>query len=336
MSAAPTVLVTGGAGFIGSHTCKALHKAGYTPVTFDNLSTGNRSAIKWGPLETGDILDEENLCRVIAQYKPVAVIHFAALAYVGESEQDPARYYKNNVSGLLCLLSAMKRCDLHHIVFSSSCATYGLPQKLPIGEDQQQEPINAYGRTKLIGEQILEDFRRIHGFHYGILRYFNAAGADLDGEIGEDHDPETHLIPNVLTTALGGAKVKVFGTDYDTPDGTCIRDYIHVADLADAHLRALTMLTEKDPCSFACNLGSGRGVSIMEIIKESERLLERPIPFQHGPRRAGDPPFLVADTRKAQELLGWAPRHSDLSTILRSSHAWLARKSIFQDQIIRA
>lgn len=327
MSEPATILVTGGAGYIGSHTCKALKAAGYQPITYDNLSTGHRHAVQWGPLEMGDVRDEERLYAVIEKHQPAAIIHFAALAYIGESEQFPIDYYKTNVVGTLSLLSAMKRAGLRKIVFSSSCATYGIPSILPIGETQPQNPINAYGRTKLIVEHMLEDFRRIHGFQYTILRYFNAAGADLEGEIGEDHSPETHLIPNVILAACDGPELTVHGTDHDTPDGTCIRDYVHVCDLAEAHVRALETILPEEAASLSYNLGSGTGVSIFEIMSVTSQLLGRPVKHLVGPKRVGDPPCLVADTKRARQMLGWQPRNSDLTTIINSAYTWFQKKA---------
>ena len=239
----PIVLVTGGAGYIGSHTCKALHKQGYTPIAYDNLVYGHPWAVRWGPLEEGDIADRQRLDAVISKYQPVAVMHFAAYAYVGESVTDPGKYYRNNVAGSLTLLEAIRDHHVDKFIFSSTCATYGVPNDIPIKEDQPQNPINPYGASKLMIERILQDFDHAHGIKSVCLRYFNAAGADPDGELGEAHDPETHLIPLVLDAISGRREnIKIFGDDYDTPDGTCIRDYIHVSDLADAHVLALQAL----------------------------------------------------------------------------------------------
>lgn len=322
MSEAPSscILVTGGAGYIGSHACKALGQSGYTPVAYDNLVYGHREAVRWGPLEVGDIADRGRLDAVIAQYRPAAVMHFAAYAYVGESVQEPAKYYRNNVAGTLALLEAMVDQGIRRIVFSSTCATYGVPEHVPIGEDHPQRPINPYGASKLMIERMLQDFDAAYGLRSISLRYFNAAGADPDGEIGENHDPETHLIPLALQAALGqrGA-LKVFGTDYPTPDGSCIRDYIHVTDLAQAHVLALEYLNDGH-ASAALNLGTGRGHSVLEVIEAARQVSGRDIPVRFAERRPGDPPMLTAAAHKAQALLGWQPRYTDLADILR--HAW--------------
>ncbi|MDF1594332.1 MAG: UDP-glucose 4-epimerase GalE, partial [Desulfobacterales bacterium] len=266
------VLVTGGAGYIGSHACKALAKAGYTPVTYDNLIYGHTWAVKWGPFEKGDILDRQRLDAVIEKYKPDAVMHFAAFAYVGESVENPGKYYRNNVVGSLTILEAMRDHGIRNIVFSSTCAVYGNPETVPIPEDHSTKPINPYGVSKFTVERMLEDFSNIHDMGYVSLRYFNAAGADPDAEIGEDHDPETHLIPLVLDAAAGRSEnVKIFGTDYDTPDGTCIRDYVHVSDLADAHVLALEYLKETGK-SDSFNLGNGNGFSVREVIETAREI----------------------------------------------------------------
>ena len=321
-----TVLVTGGAGYVGSHTAKALAQAGYTPVTLDNLSRGFAHAVKWGPLEQGDILDRAFVDAVLARHRPHAVLHFAALAYVGESVTDPARYYRNNVVGTLTLLEAMRDHGIPAIVFSSTCATYGLPVRLPLDEEHPQAPISPYGATKLMVERMLADLGAAHGLRSVALRYFNAAGADPDGEIGENHDPETHLIPLAIGAALGSQpKLKIFGTDYPTPDGTCIRDYIHVTDLAAAHVAALRHL-EAGGASTACNLGTGAGLSVRAIVTEVARQAGRPVPAEAGPRRPGDPPELVADPARARQLLGWTPRCSDIASVISTAYAWAARQ----------
>ena len=312
-----SVVVTGGAGFIGSHTCKALAKAGYRPVTVDNLQTGHADAVKWGPLERIDVRDQAALAQLLHRVHPVAVIHFAASAYVGESVSDPALYYDNNVFGMMSLAGACVEAGIGKVVFSSSCATYGIPETTPIGEETPQKPINPYGRTKLIGEQILDDYRGAYGLQSVKLRYFNAAGADPDGELSERHTPETHLIPLALMATAGQRPaLDVFGTDYPTPDGTCIRDYIHVADLAVAHVAALRHL-EAGKGSVALNLGTGQGNSILDIARDIERVVGRPLPWRAAARRPGDPPELVADIARAREVLGFQPRHSDMATILR-------------------
>ena len=315
-----TILVTGGAGYIGSHACKALAQAGYTPIAYDNLVYGHREAVRWGPLEVGDIADRARLDAVIAQYRPEAVMHFAAYAYVGESVQDPAKYYRNNVAGTLTLLEALVHHGIGRIVFSSTCATYGIPKRTPIDEDHPQNPINPYGASKLMIERMLQDLDTAYGLRSVSLRYFNAAGADPDGEIGEDHDPETHLIPLALQAALGQREaLQVFGTDYPTPDGSCIRDYIHVTDLAQAHVLALDYLANGGATT-ALNLGTGRGHSVLEVIEAARQIAGRDIPTLLTDRRPGDPPILTAAADKARSLLGWRPHHPDLAETLR--HAW--------------
>ncbi|BCU06778.1 UDP-glucose 4-epimerase GalE [Allochromatium tepidum] len=319
------VLVTGGAGYIGSHTCKALARAGYRPITLDNLVYGHEWAVRWGPLEIGDISDRTCLDAVIARHRPEAVIHFAAYAYVGESVRDPGRYYRNNVAGTLTLLEAMRDHAIPHIVFSSTCATYGVPDRTPITEDHPQRPINPYGASKLMVERILADFEQAHGLGWIALRYFNAAGADPEGEIGEDHDPETHLIPLALQAAAGrGPQLQVFGDDYPTPDGSCIRDYIHVADLAEAHVKSLAHLRAGE-ASGAFNLGTGQGASVLEVIAAVEHVTGRPVPREIGPRRPGDPPVLYADADKARRLLGWEPRYREPAETIE--HAWKWHRS---------
>lgn len=313
------VLVTGGAGYIGSHTAKLLHSSGVEPIVFDNLVTGNRSSVRWGPFVHGDILDTSGLVRVLNQHKPDAVVHFAASAYVGESVEDPSKYYRNNVAGTLSLLDACRHADVDKIIFSSSCATYGVPSSLPITEATPQQPINPYGRTKLIAEQILQDYAAAYHLKYVALRYFNACGADPDGELGEWHDPETHLIPRALLAAGGTIPyLTVFGDDYDTEDGTCVRDYIHVTDLARAHVLALDHLISGGP-NLAVNLGTGRGASIAEILKAIGHITKREVPVEMQPRRAGDPPALYADPAFAQRVLGFSPEYSDLDTIIRTA-----------------
>ena len=301
-----SVLVTGGAGYIGSHTCKALARAGFTPVVLDNLSRGFEWAVKWGPLERGDISDAALVDAVVARHQPVAAIHFAAFAYVGESVSDPRTYYRNNVTGSLDLFGSLLRNGVKRIVFSSSCATYGIPEQLPINEASPQNPINPYGATKLIVERILSDFDSAYGLRSVALRYFNAAGADRDGETGEAHDPETHLIPLAIAASRGGAPLHVMGTDYATPDGTAIRDYVHVEDLAQAHLRALEYLLAGG-ASTALNVGTGRGVSVMEIIAAVEAATGRKVAWNPAPRRAGDPPALYADPARLKAVLGLDP-----------------------------
>ncbi|MBP2658227.1 MAG: galE [Firmicutes bacterium] len=314
------VLVTGGAGYIGSHACKALAKAGYNPIVYDNLIYGHKWAAKWGPLEIGDILDSNRLDEVIKKYQPEAVMHFAAYAYVGESVKDPAKYYRNNVTGTITLLEAMKKGGIDKIIFSSTCATYGIPTQVPICEDHSQNPINPYGWSKLMIEQILRDFHMAYSIRSVALRYFNAAGADPDGEIGERHNPETHLIPLVLEAAAGRRpNIAIFGTDYPTTDGTCIRDYIHVRDLADAHVMALNYLYKENK-STAFNLGNGSGFSVREIIEISRKVTGKKIQIVEMERRAGDPAILVGNAAKIESQLGWRPQFSDIATQI--THAW--------------
>ena len=321
------ILVTGGAGYIGSHSCKALAQAGYTPISYDNLVYGHHWAVRWGPLEVGDINDRARLDAVMNHYQPAAVMHFAAFAYVGESVQDPGKYYRNNVAGTLTLLEAMRDYGLDKMIFSSTCATYGVPQSIPIPEDHPQQPINPYGASKLMIERMLADFDMAHGLRVIALRYFNAAGADPEGEIGEAHDPETHLIPLVLDAAAGRRPaLTVFGDDYATPDGTCIRDYIHVTDLADAHVWALKVL-EQGSNSRAYNLGNGAGFSVREVISAAEAITGRPVPVNIGPRRPGDPPRLVGDAARARNELGWSPRYAGLDDILQTAWAWHERSN---------
>ncbi len=309
------VLVTGGAGYVGSHACKALAGAGYLPVVFDNLTTGHRDLVRWGPLEEGELLDAARLDAVFAAHRPDAVLHFAALSVVGDSVREPERYRHNNVDGSLALIAAMERHGVRRLIFSSTAAVYGVPQTIPITEDAALQPINPYGETKLAIEQALA----ASSLAWTALRYFNAAGADPEGEIGEHHAVESHLIPIVLDAALGRRpSISIFGTDYDTPDGTCVRDYIHVTDLADAHLRALRRL-EDGGTSGVFNLGTGAGTSVREIIDLVSRVTGRDIPVEVGPRRPGDPPVLVCSNAAARQALGWQPRRDTLTQI---TDAW--------------
>ncbi|MEQ8508626.1 MAG: UDP-glucose 4-epimerase GalE [Rhodospirillaceae bacterium] len=321
-----TVLVTGGAGYIGSHTCKALAQAGHLPVVFDNLSRGHKTAVKWGPLEIGDILDKERIHQALADHKPDAVMHFAALAYVGESVEKPELYFKNNVQGTHILLDAMHDADIDKLVFSSSCAVYGAPETIPVNENEPTIPLSPYGDTKLKVEQMLSERANTVGLNSISLRYFNAAGADPDGEIGEDHTPEPHLIPNVLLAASTGCELTIYGDDYDTHDGTCVRDYIHVVDIANAHLAALNRLTESQGVEFL-NLGTGKGYSIREIIRTVEVVTGKPIHYTAGSRRPGDPPKLIADASKAHTLLNWEASRSDLKPILTDAWQWMNNKA---------
>lgn len=318
------VLVTGGAGFIGSHACKALAASGLEPIAYDNLSRGNRWAVKWGALEVGDIADHARLLEVLDFYRPVAIIHFAAFAYVGESVKDPASYYQNNIAGSVNLLRAVLRSNPIPVVFSSTCATYGVPEELPITERHPQQPINPYGLSKLVVEKALVDFDAAYGLRSVALRYFNAAGADPDGEIGEAHSPETHLIPLVLEAAMNKTAVMVFGNDHGTRDGTCVRDYVHVTDLADAHVRALRYLLDGGK-SCALNLANSRGHSVLEVIRVAEQVCDTSISVIDAPRRAGDPPILVGSADRAKDTLGWEPARSDLSVQIADAWNWMNR-----------
>jgi UDP-arabinose 4-epimerase len=313
------VLVTGGAGFIGSHTCKHLSAQGFYPVAYDNLSTGHRRAVRWGPLLEGDVLDATKLTAAMLHYAPVAVFHFAASAYVGESVEDPAKYYYNNVGGMISLLGALRTIPIRYLVFSSSCATYGIPELLPIDEQSIQKPINPYGRSKLICEQMMTDHANAYGLTFAILRYFNACGADPDGELGEWHSPETHLIPLALLAASGRLPpLAIFGDDYDTPDGTCVRDFVHVSDLARAHVLALDHLVGGG-ASLAVNLGTGRGMSIRQILDGIQRTTHRRVPTVVKLRRRGDPPILYASVDLARTTLGFEPMLSDIGTIVQTA-----------------
>ena len=314
------ILVVGGAGYIGSHTNKELNKRGYETVIYDSLIYGHRESVKWGVLEVGDLADTRRLESVFQKYEIEAVVHFAAFAYVGESVKDPAKYYANNVANTIKLLETMRKYGVNTIVFSSTCATYGIPDRIPITEEMSQQPINPYGATKLMVERILSDYHTAYGLNYCCLRYFNAAGADPDGEIGESHIPETHLIPLILDAA-GGARdsIRVFGTDYPTPDGTCIRDYIHVTDLADAHIRAIEYLKNGGE-STCMNLGNGAGDSVAHVIEVAKKVTGKDFSVHYEARRAGDPPALVGSAAKAERLLGWKPLYPELETIVR--HAW--------------
>lgn len=320
------VLVTGGAGYIGSHTCKALAQAGFEPVVLDNLVHGHRDAVKWGALIEGDLDNRVLLDKVLREHGVQSVVHFAAYAYVGESMSQPARYFRNNVAGTLCLLEAALDAGVKRFVFSSTCATYGVPHALPISEDHPQAPVNPYGESKLFVEKMLGWFDQAHALRSVSLRYFNAAGADPDGELGERHDPEPHLVPRAIQAAYGRLPhVDVFGTDYPTPDGTAIRDYIHVSDLAAAHVKALQHLNTGGATA-ALNLGTGRGHSVRKVLSAVERLSGRKVPVRHASRRAGDPPELVADARRAAELLDWRAAHSDLDTIVDTALRWDRRE----------
>ncbi|MCR4745882.1 MAG: UDP-glucose 4-epimerase GalE, partial [Lachnospiraceae bacterium] len=314
------ILVCGGAGYIGSHINKELNKNGYETVVFDNLIYGHKEAVKWGSFIEGDLSNIEDIEKVFSSYDIEAVFHFAAYAYVGESVNEPEKYYYNNVVNTLNLLKVMRKYNCKKIIFSSTCATYGEPDKVPITEEMPQNPINPYGMTKLTVERIFKDYKKAYGLQFAVLRYFNAAGADPDGEIGESHDPETHIIPLVLDAASGKrADIKVFGTDYDTPDGSCIRDYIHVTDLADAHLRALHYLENGGEGDFF-NLGNTIGTSVLEIVDSVKRVTGKDFKVTLSDRRAGDPAKLVGSSEKARRVLGWEPKYADIDTIVK--HAW--------------
>ena len=316
------VLVTGGAGYIGSHACKLLARVGYLPVTFDNLSTGWARAVKFGPLVQGDLLDRDALDRAFAQYQPVAVMHFAALSQVGEASRDPGRYWRNNLGGALNLVEAMLAQGCRDIVFSSTCATYGDQDGVLLDEDSPQQPLNAYGGSKLAVEQMLRDFSASHGLNAVVFRYFNVAGADPEAEIGEWHDPETHLIPLMLDAARGARDaLTLHGTDYPTPDGTCIRDYVHVMDLVDAHIRGLDWL-RAGRGGRVFNLGTGRGFSVAEVLRACPDVIGRSVPHKIGPRRAGDAARLVSGSRRAHAELGWQAQRSTLEQMISDAWRW--------------
>lgn len=317
-----TVLITGGAGYIGSHANKMLSENGYATVVVDNLVYGHKEFVKWGEFVLGDLSNFDQLDMLFQHYKIDTVMHFAAYAYVGESVANPEKYYYNNVINTLNLLKAMRRHSVNQFVFSSSCATYGIPEKIPIPENHPQQPINPYGRCKLMVENILRDYTNAYGLRYASLRYFNAAGADPKGEIGEAHNPETHLIPLILDAAHDQNKsISIFGTDYDTPDGTCIRDYIHVNDLARAHLLALEHLSN-GANSDVFNLGIGDGVSVKEMIATVRQVTGKPIQVVEAPKRAGDPAVLVGSAEKARNILGWRPHYTDIEDIVKTAWQW--------------
>jgi UDP-arabinose 4-epimerase len=319
-----TILVTGGAGFVGSHACKALARAGYLAIALDNLERGHKWAVKWGPLEQADIRDQKSLLRVFETWRPEAVVHFAAYAYVGESISTPIQYYENNVGGTANVIKACVAFGCKYLVFSSSCATYGIPTRVPLTESDPQQPINPYGYTKLVVEQMLRDAEVAHGLRYVALRYFNAAGADPIGDLGEWHQPETHLIPLVLFTAMGWRdSLKLFGNDYPTADGTCVRDYVHVSDLADAHVAALEWLASGNT-SDSFNLGNGLGFSVAEVVRASEKATGKRIKIEVCPRRPGDPPILVSDSTKAARLLSWKPNFPSLEEQITHAWKWLS------------
>ena len=317
-----TVLVTGGAGYIGSHACKALRAAGYLPVTYDNLSTGWAEAVKFGPLEEGDLLDRARLDAVFAKYKPAAVMHFAAFSQVGESMKDPGKYWRNNVIGSLTLIEAAVAAGCMHFVFSSTCATYGDQDNVVLDEDSVQLPINSYGASKKAIEDILANFEQAYDLKSVIFRYFNVAGGDPEAEVGEFHQPETHLIPLMLDAIAGKRDaLTIFGTDYETPDGTCIRDYVHVCDLVDAHVLGLKWL-EEGKGSRVFNLGTGTGFSVREVIEHSRAVTNMDVPYVEGDRRPGDCTKLVSGSERAVRELGWMPKRSTLETMIRDAWLW--------------
>lgn len=321
-----TVFVTGGAGYVGSHCAKAFAEAGWTVITYDNLSRGHRDLVKWGELIEGDILDLAHLTETLTRIRPDAVAHFAAFAYVAESMQQPAKYYRNNVGGTMNLLEAMAAAGVEQMVFSSSCATYGISNEL-ITEDTPQNPINPYGETKKVCEQMIRDIGAAHGIRSVILRYFNAAGCDPDGETGERHDPEPHVIPLAIRGAMDGTfTFNIFGGDYETPDGTCVRDYVHVTDLADAHRRALDYLANQGE-SDVFNLGTGHGASVLELADAVSQVAGTEVLRLMADRRPGDPPILVASADKAKAVLGWEPKISDLNTILTTAWDWFQNEA---------
>jgi UDP-glucose-4-epimerase GalE len=315
-------LVVGGAGYIGSHMCKYLAQNGHTPIVLDNLVYGHREAVKWGPFIEGAMENRDILDSIFAQYEIEAVMHFAAFAYVGESVTEPGKYYDNNVAATISLLEGMRKHNVLKFIFSSTCATYGEPVEIPITESHPQKPINPYGKSKVMVEQIMDDYQSAYGLNSMSLRYFNAAGADPDGEIGEDHNPETHLIPLVLQTAMGMRdEITVFGDDYQTEDGTCIRDYIHVTDLSQAHLLALEKLMNNSPGG-KYNLGNGDGHSVKQVIDTAREITGEKIPSKMSGRRPGDPAILIGSSEKAIKELGWKPQFADLKSILETAWRW--------------
>jgi UDP-arabinose 4-epimerase len=321
-----TVLVTGGAGYIGSHVCKALAARGFTPVSYDNLCSGNKDHVRWGPLEIGDIRDQTRLTEVIKSHQPEAIMHFAALIQVGESVANPVKYYDNNVFGSFCLLNAAQKHNIRHMVFSSTAAVYGTPLTETISEDHPLRPVNPYGHTKLAMENMIRDYATAYNFNYAILRYFNAAGADLDCDIGSSYKVDTHIIPLLMRVAGGDLKeISLYGTDYPSPDGTAMRDYLHVQDLAEAHILALRHIREKSG-QLILNLGTSQGHTVQQVVTMARRVTRHPIPSRSYPRRSGDPFRLVADATQARLQLNWEPQYSDLQTIISTAWAWQQKK----------
>ena len=315
------IIIVGGAGYIGSHVCKAVHTAGGRPIVFDNLSAGHEHAVKWGPLEKLDVRNADQLDAAFARYPDAKIIvHLASSIEVGFGEKNPAIFYDNNVTGALVLLESMRRAGATHLIFSSTCATYGETQNMPLLESEIQNPVSTYGKTKLAIEHMIQSFHKAYGLKYVTLRYFNACGADASSEIGEEHDPETHLIPIAIQAAMGlRDKMKIFGTNYDTPDGTCIRDYIHVSDIAAAHIKSIAAF-DQGLEKAEVNIGTGKGVSNLDILKTIEAITGKPLPYEAAPRRAGDLSQLYADPQKAKDILGFEPQHSDLDNIIKT--AW--------------
>ena len=325
--ASQTILVTGGAGYIGSHTCKALAQAGYTPVVYDNLCSGNREAVQWGPFEQGDIRDRARLKAVIEQYKPAAIMHFAALIQVGQSVTDPALYYDNNVYGSLCLLEEARAAGIHHFVLSSTAAVYGMPKSVPVKEDDALLPINPYGQSKLAMENMVRDFSAAYGLRYAVLRYFNAAGADPQTQTGSAYKVDTHIIPLLMKVASGMMPaIKLFGEDYDTEDGTAVRDYVHVSDLAQAHILSLEHILKGND-NLTINIGNSTGFSVAQVIDAAKKVTGQTIAIEKSPRRAGDPAVLVADSARAKNALGWSAPLSDLETIIETAWAWRQKQN---------
>lgn len=322
---AERILIVGGAGYIGSHAAKAVRQAGREPVVFDDLSCGHAHAVRWGPLVKGDIRNADAVRAAIREYKPTAVMQFAARIEVGQGEKEPVHFYDNNVSGTLNLVRVMLEEGVRNLVFSSTCAIYGDPERLPLTEDLPKRPVSVYGRTKLMCEQMLEDISRAQGLNFAALRYFNAAGADPDGEIGEEHEPESHLIPNAIKAAVGlGGPMKLFGTDYPTTDGTCVRDYVHVSDLATAHILAADKIMAGQT-SLQLNLGGGDGRTVKQVLTAVEKATGKPVPVEVSPRRPGDAVSLYADTTNVTRELGWKPKHSDIDTIVSTAWAFHRR-----------